>query len=206
MSVKMCPEHISFDEIENLFEPVGFSHKSHAEMSEMNGGCTTCHHKTPTDQDHPSCKECHHPRTDIEDLEKPGLKAAYHRACKKCHAGWSEHAECEVCHNSKSEKEANTVGERKSEPRSVVVPHKLIYEKRLQKGPYVTFFHEKHIKTHEIECEDCHGNQSCQACHYQTEKPSSHRIRTRAEKHIRCSDCHDTEERTECLNCHSKSY
>ena len=34
-------------EVQDLYEPVVFSHRTHAEMSGMSGGCEMCHHYDP---------------------------------------------------------------------------------------------------------------------------------------------------------------
>ena len=42
----------------SVYRPVRFTHKSHAEMSGMAGGCTMCHHYNPPGRVL-ACVECH---------------------------------------------------------------------------------------------------------------------------------------------------
>ncbi|MDX1409785.1 MAG: cytochrome c3 family protein, partial [Saprospiraceae bacterium] len=42
----------------DLYSPVVFSHRSHAEMSGMAGGCSMCHHYNPPGRVVP-CRDCH---------------------------------------------------------------------------------------------------------------------------------------------------
>ena len=95
-----APEYINLDEfkvLEDYYTPVYFSHKLHAEMSHLAGGCQTCHHYNPPGSIL-SCKNCHENVRKREDLSKPDLKAAYHRQCMDCHRSWSHKDECRSCH------------------------------------------------------------------------------------------------------------
>jgi hypothetical protein len=41
------PDVVILRELENMYEPVPFEHKSHAKMAQMWNGCVTCHHRSP---------------------------------------------------------------------------------------------------------------------------------------------------------------
>jgi hypothetical protein len=110
-------------ELVDLYEPVPFSHREHAEMAEMWEGCTTCHHHTPEvfapkrqgRLDHPNqedaakvpaCKSCHSTE-DSSDLHMPSLKAAYHRQCLNCHRDWMDANACSACHSPRPQASAS---------------------------------------------------------------------------------------------------
>ena len=65
------PDNVVLNELENLYEPVAFNHKIHAEMADMCRGCEACHHYTPTDAFHPKCNECHDPELAHEHVRQP---------------------------------------------------------------------------------------------------------------------------------------
>jgi len=76
------------------FEPVSFSHRSHAKMI----GCNACHHHSPENKKAP-CTACHAHSQDFEKLDKPGLRGAYHRQCMGCHRQMGMGpSRCEGCH------------------------------------------------------------------------------------------------------------
>src|SRR5512147_2025904 len=61
MSPAKSPAVIKMDKlksIQDLYEPVIFSHRIHAEMSEMSDGCEMCHHYNPPG-DVVGCDNCH---------------------------------------------------------------------------------------------------------------------------------------------------
>ena len=43
-TAKENPVVVSLDKIENIYLPVTFSHRIHSQMSQMAGGCASCHH------------------------------------------------------------------------------------------------------------------------------------------------------------------
>jgi len=114
------PKIIVLDALSKTYEPVRFDHEKHLSLAD---GCAGCHHQhrsMPIQE----CKECHrfdtaafrknviqdrllpcrdcHPAKDTPGTEPPGLKAAYHNACNKCHwgeVGSKNLSGCtEVCH------------------------------------------------------------------------------------------------------------
>ncbi len=196
------PETVILDELEELYVPVVFAHKLHAEMSEIGNGCTMCHHYTPTDKSHPPCKECHQPGPAERNLRQPGLKGAYHRQCMGCHREWSHETECAVCHVKKAGGPlAPSVGDQAD---IVGVPHPILHEPETEvyktayaKGPIVTFHHEEHIQLFDLKCVDCHKKESCSDCHELGKiKPTE---KTFKEHHQPCYSCH---EGAQCSHCH----
>ena len=117
------PDVILMGQLVDLYEPVPFEHRVHAEMAEMWDGCVTCHHRSPDPttrpvnalvpgfvhaQDEsaavPACRSCH-PVTDGKvTLALPSLKGAYHRQCLNCHREWSGQNDCVVCHQPRAGK------------------------------------------------------------------------------------------------------
>jgi len=121
------PKKLTLGSLADQFEPVVFDHSAHVGMA---SGCNDCHHQHGTEAAL-SCRECHaidsaafkrsvksgaiqscrtcHPASvQAADLGKPGLKAAYHRACFKCHRevgslGKDPKGCTETCHASKAQ-------------------------------------------------------------------------------------------------------
>jgi hypothetical protein len=100
------PQIIILGSIAKTYEPVKFNHASHVSNA---SSCAECHHQHGTDQSL-ACGECHaidssafkrsvklskmrpcgacHSATyPAGNPDRPWLKAAYHRACFKCHRG-----------------------------------------------------------------------------------------------------------------------
>ena len=203
ITVDKTPAIINIDEMENLYEPVKFSHKKHADMAKMGDGCTMCHHYTPTDKSHPPCKQCHSQDALREDMNKPGLKGAYHQQCMSCHIDWSNDTACEVCHALKDKSKYGKQGLKPPVLRPSIEPEKNIYETDFDEGQYVTFFHKNHSNMYGLECSDCHVQQPCSECHYQGQKEKADEDLSVEEKHEKCSKCHDTDDENECSKCHS---
>lgn len=97
-----APQTIMLDSLSHLYEPVEFDHEIHTEVAEH---CSQCHHQHPAAKDI-TCMNCHsltpsdfeksvkagftacrdcHDAIDPAEPEVPGLKAAYHRTCFRCH-------------------------------------------------------------------------------------------------------------------------
>ena len=199
LTVERGPHVVFLKELENLYAPVKFDHKSHAYWSDMSGGCITCHHYTPTDVSHPSCSECHGPNAVRENIE-PSLKGAYHQQCMGCHMEWSKDTNCEVCHALKVKKPSSVSAPAIPSYRPAKKPDKNIYKTDYDDAPFVTFFHNNHSEIYGFTCTDCHQDQSCVVCHYQTEKPVSDE-----DVHGKCSTCHDVDDDNNCSKCHSKT-
>ena len=88
------------DYSDDIYEDVKFSHRLHAEMAGMSGGCEMCHHYNPPGEIL-ACQDCHEPQRKRADIMKPDLKGAYHRQCIDCHRTWSHEVECLSCHPPK---------------------------------------------------------------------------------------------------------
>lgn len=197
------PEFVKIDKLADKYLPVNFSHKIHAQMSEMYGGCANCHHFNTTGPILP-CADCHNVERKREDISKPDLQAAYHRQCIDCHKEWSDSTDCNSCHSPKGSliTEEQTSG--KDHPK-VEEPGKLIYETNYAKGKIVTFFHDEHVNLFGAECESCHKNDNCTRCHdVQNIQPVSSGIpekitKPASEHHQPCFKCHANDN---CSDCH----
>jgi hypothetical protein len=122
------PKVLTLGRLSNVYEPVAFNHSGHVSMA---GGCADCHHQHGTMQVQacsechrldPSvfkksvnaaalkpCRDCHAASARPGDISRPGLKAAYHQACFKCHRGevgsvGQDPKGCtEMCHASRAQ-------------------------------------------------------------------------------------------------------
>jgi len=204
MTATEGPEFVILNELEDLYDPVVFSHKLHADMANMSGGCVACHHFTPTNQAHPPCKDCHSPEILHADLKQPCLKAAYHRQCINCHREWGGEADCDKCHAMKEKKEA--AGEKYIQPhyKKCNEPEKRIYNTGYEQAPVVTFSHSNHSKLYCLECQDCHREDPCVRCHFQGERAVSVVEEHEDVMHHKCSACHNVDDKKECDKCHYK--
>lgn len=203
------PEVIKLDQLSNKYEPVVFSHKIHAQMSQMSGGCAGCHHYNTAGPVLP-CSDCHSVERKREDLSKPDLQAAYHRQCINCHKEWSHSTDCTSCHELKgknitaSEKSVEMI-KGKDHPK-VEEPKKIVYETNNNKGRIVTFFHDEHVNIFKAECISCHQKENCTRCH---DKQKNLQIssfskpvkisKSKDEHHQPCFKCH---EQDNCTKCH----
>lgn len=197
------PDIITIDKLVDKYQSVIFSHKVHAQMSEMSGGCANCHHYN-TSGPILKCSDCHNVERKREDISKPDLEAAYHRQCINCHKEWSHSTDCNSCHDKKgitvTQKETRDINHPE-----VKEPKKLIYETNYVKGKIVTFFHDEHTKLFGADCVSCHQNDNCTRCH-DTKNPKTissnlpEKItRSAAEHHQPCFKCH---ENNKCTKCH----
>ena len=93
---KKMPDYFIFNKDSEIFEPVTFPHLIHFEII---GDCKTCHHHHDSEHVTTACKTCHDASFDAENLEKPGLKGAFHRKCMGCHKEYdSGPVVCIDCH------------------------------------------------------------------------------------------------------------
>ncbi|MBD3288692.1 hypothetical protein GF337_07820 [candidate division KSB1 bacterium] len=205
LSPDKSPDYIILDELEDLYEPVRFSHKIHADMAYMLGGCVSCHHFTPTNQSHPPCKECHDPEVLHENIKQPGLKGAYHRQCIGCHSEWSGETDCDICHAMKAKKEAMGENYVEHHYKPCDEPVQKVYQTKFEKAEFVTFWHANHSRFYGLECNDCHRQDPCVTCHYQKERPVSVVKASADAMHHKCSACHNINSSTGCYKCHSKT-
>jgi len=205
LSSDQGPDFAVLNELEALYEPVVFSHKMHAKMTNMSGGCTQCHHFTPTNQSHPPCKDCHSAEVVHQNLNQPCLKAAYHRQCISCHQDWSGDANCEKCHVMKEK--MNAAGDSYVQPKykKCKEPDLKIYKTGNTEAPTVTFFHSNHASFYCLECKDCHRDDPCIRCHYQSEGTFSTIDKETDVMHHKCSACHPVDDPKECSKCHNKT-
>jgi hypothetical protein len=94
------PDNLVIDKLKgenDLYTPVNFSHRLHSEMSLMSGGCAACHHFNPPGKI-VECSTCHSAQRQRTELNKPDLKAAFHRQCMDCHSSWDDDVKCVDCH------------------------------------------------------------------------------------------------------------
>ncbi len=207
---EQTPELIVIDQLSNRFGPVYFSHKIHAQMSNMGGGCEGCHHFN-TSGPILKCNTCHEPSRKREDVSIPDLNGAYHRQCMDCHREWSHTTDCTSCHASKKDvkdqKNENLQKKYANVDHPVVVePTKLVYQTNSDKGKLVTFYHDDHTKKFGLSCTSCHKQESCTKCHdvnrLSNDKPKTVSTKkTFEDQHKNCISCHSKTEN--CSNCHN---
>jgi len=194
------PEIVVIDQLAGLYGSVTFAHRLHAEMSNMTGGCTNCHHYSENTGKIPACGECHDAETNQVNLRQPSLKGAYHRQCINCHLDWSGENACGFCHVQIAE------GESYVQPDStdiVGIPHPHIsatatytYNTSYENGPVVTFHHQDHVDHFSQSCVDCHRGDTCRSCH------DTHQTEPRKVSHVtECWSCHGERD---CDFCHAR--
>jgi hypothetical protein len=199
-----APEIIKIDTLEKIYGPTIFTHKLHAEMSFMSGGCKSCHHFNPPGRVL-ACINCHEPSVIRDDLSKPGLKGAYHRQCLNCHREWSHSTNCIVCHELAGEDttpatiESKAGFEGKTHPK-IETPKKVVYNVDYEDGPVVTFYHNDHTDLFNIKCESCHQNETCARCHDAQKKTAD----VEKEPHENCIACHEDAIEENCEKCHGR--
>jgi len=199
---------VSLDELSKKYLPVTFSHRVHAQMSVLSGGCGTCHHYNTSGPIQP-CKNCHQTSRKRDDISKPDLEAAYHRQCITCHREWSHGTSCNSCHNLKTTNKEYQKEEVKKKVKgkvhpALIEPAKIVFETKYEKGKMVTFFHDDHTKKFKIDCTSCHKNETCLKCHdvNKTSNEKSKIIRAQKsldEHHKKCFSCHKEDK---CESCH----
>ena len=209
------PDIFIMDELENRYLPVVFTHKLHAQMSDMTGGCLACHHYN-TLGPILRCNQCHSEKRKRTDISKPDLMAAYHQQCLDCHRQWSHKNDCTSCHAEKKGNESFDRSEISSELTQkthpeVKKPVKIIYQTDCKEGKLVTFFHDQHINIFGLDCISCHKNENCISCHdpakvkngkqHNFDKPIMVNI-SETERHQRCFGCHENDK---CSLCHKNS-
>jgi len=190
----------------DVYAPVVFTHRLHAEMSGMSGGCKMCHHYNPPGQVI-GCSDCHEITRKRNDVSKPDLKGAYHRQCMQCHRGWSKKVECESCHQVNSSKTQTTDqkladANKKLVHPKITTPSIIKFETPKASGKLVTFYHSEHLDKFGLECQNCHSHESCLKCHDKT-KSISTGLKSPERKHEVCSNCHDI--KSNCNKCHANS-
>lgn len=186
------PDVVVLRELVNLYDPVPFDHRGHAQMAEMWQGCVTCHHRSPapttqpaaaSPAEHraqsdssaiPACKSCHEASTAEEsgDIAMPNLKGAYHRQCLNCHREWMHENACGICHQPR-----NGVNPLAATPTKddvigrmhppIPEPEIRIYRARFTPadGRNVMFRHRQHVHGYDMKCVSCHHRDTCSNCH-----------------------------------------
>lgn len=206
-SARRGPSLVILDELENLYLPVPFDHRGHADMAQMTGGCSVCHHYTPEGLEHPACKTCHEVAALHVDIRKPGLKGAYHRQCMSCHREWSGETSCGACHQPKAGAAKKGFATAPTKDDLIGRMHPPIPEPEIEvyqtkwegeSSSRVYFRHKAHIHDYDLRCADCHREDNCKRCHEEGKKHEQ-RVRTLEEHHKPCFDCHRT---TPCDGCH----
>ncbi len=195
------PDIVVIDQLADLYSPVVFAHKLHAQMSDMTGGCENCHHYSETTGEIPPCRECHDAERNPVDLRQPALKGAYHRQCMNCHRDWSHENACGFCHEQVDPSAAAA----EPDPTDIVgIPHPAIeatptyiYETSYEDAPLVTFHHHDHVDIFGQQCVDCHRGDSCSRCHDPQATQTAHldHLTTCCSCHSErdCGFCHATE-------------
>lgn len=208
------PAVVEMDEIDGEYGTVMFSHKIHAQMSVMSGGCETCHHYNTTGPVL-KCSSCHEDKHDREDRNTPSLEAAYHRQCLDCHREWSGSTDCNFCHVGKNEDYEKIRHEKMAKYTGLDHPElhepvKVVYETDHKEAPIVTFFHNEHVNLFKQDCASCHHDETCLKCHdvrlkgLRSEKSEQRRLhphKTFEQHHNPCSSCHDIDN---CQKCHKE--
>jgi hypothetical protein len=206
---EQTPDLIVIDEMVDRYGPVYFSHKIHAQMSDMSGGCQGCHHFN-TIGPILKCSSCHEPTRKRDDVSLPDLKGAYHRQCMDCHREWSHETGCNSCHSPIKDAKGSKKEELKKQLAgkvhpAVLEPTKIIYQTNSDKGKLVTFYHDDHTKKFGLSCVSCHKQESCTKCHdaNNTSKLTSKTVTTKKTfeaQHKNCISCHSKNE--SCSQCH----
>ena len=197
------PEVVIMDQLTDLYVPVVFPHKLHAGMEAIGSGCSACHHHGEEGKI-VTCRTCHEKTNDPGNLQRPGLKGAYHRQCLACHREWSHDTDCIFCH-AKRGAIAGAESKGNADPTditgklhpNVAVPDKTVYPTPEQEaGSMVTFHHKDHVELFGKHCADCHQKENCSRCH-DSAGPQKH---VRQDSHEDCVKCHDTSDN--CAKCH----
>jgi len=198
------PDEVVLDQLENLYVPVLFDHAAHARMVEMDQGCETCHHFTPPNTPHPSCRECHPVSIQHEDLAQPGLKGAYHRQCMGCHTDWDHDTKCEICHAKKAGGALQGTATTFTHDRhyqQIEMKDLIVFETEYDEGDKVPFHHRNHAEKYEMNCALCHQQQSCAQCHVHGAESHPMGELQDVDMHDTCYICHQD---NECEECHGR--
>lgn len=206
------PDVVILDDLVDLYVPVRFAHRAHAQMSDLDAGCATCHHHTPPGDPHPACRNCHPREVIHEDLAQPGLKGAYHRQCLNCHTEWDRDVSCEVCHEKRAGGPLHGSGmgaNPHSTRKPVAMQSVILFETNYRGGDRVPFHHRNHSELYESDCAACHREQSCSSCHVQDRVLHPMGEPSRVDLHDTCFRCHRPERdpchpANSCLHCHGR--
>lgn len=193
------PSTIVLDMLEDAYLPVPFDHGGHAKMAEMAQGCQTCHHHTPAGRPPPRCETCHDPYSAGTDIQKPGLRGAFHQQCLGCHRDWTSETDCEKCHLRKTDgmSENSSLA---THPDDLIMrthppvrePEGEFFGNGAKEGAEsrVIFRHSEHVHRFGLACVECHHEPSCSRCH---QEKSEDRPARPLEHHAPCIHCHKDE-------------
>ena len=204
---KQVPDHIEIGILENIFKPVQFNHKLHAEMTNPGNGCATCHHHAE-DEVYEACADCHVTEEADASMEMPTINGAYHRNCLNCHQNWMADHVCETCHiqqkwrfNPRRSLDATDILAHEHE--EIIVPEIFHFDRPNSKETPVTFHHREHVDLYRYKCEHCHRQTDCSTCHNSQVVIQTEAL-TLPVHHAPCSNCHDTNADEKCGVCHSE--
>jgi len=190
------PALITIDRLQQDYQPSVFTHQLHAEMAEMSGGCSMCHHHS-SDGVIRGCDQCHGQVN--QGLNHPGLRGAYHRQCLACHREWSGANSCLVCHERVDQPllDKGDLAAKVHEP--LEIPGTLVYKTEEEDGPLVTFHHQDHTQVFDLACTQCHRDDRCQRCHGDKDDQAL----PEREAHDACVACHESAIDDRCEDCHA---
>jgi len=199
-----APDVVIMDQLSQIYVPVVFPHKLHADMTDMGGGCADCHHRNPPGRIL-KCRECHGGPSNQANLDQPSLKGAYHRQCLNCHREWDHKTDCAICH---AKRVKGVTPEMNGDPTDIMgrlhpnieVPDERVYQTKMEGAtPLVTFHHKEHNEVFGLRCVECHRQQSCSQCHDAAKQGP------RVGQHVKndCAKCHAKEVAENCAYCHA---
>lgn len=202
------PDVVMLNPKGNQYGEVVFSHKIHAQMSDISLDCDGCHHYN-TSGPIVKCEKCHEQKRNRKEISRPDLKGALHRQCYTCHRQWNHSNDCSYCHLPKKDdspeklKAKTELMKGKSHPEYDAQP-KIVYETNYPKGKVVTFFHDEHVESFGLTCKTCHKNDNCTKCHdldITYDKPRKHDMKGKSHEvvHQNCNSCHKD---NSCDKCH----
>jgi len=202
------PDIIEIGALENIFKPVQFDHKLHADMTSMGEGCNTCHHHGSEGVYEP-CADCHVSDEKNASMTMPTINGAYHRNCLNCHQSWTGDEVCQTCHIQKKfrfnlRKSLDATDILAHHHEEIIVPDVFHFVSPESKQDPVSFQHKEHVELYRYKCESCHRQTDCATCHDYT-PAIVEEVKTLSVHHDPCSQCHDTVEENTCSACHTKA-
>ncbi len=115
------PYRVKIDALSDEFEANVFNHRRHyssllkrvgdnklaaAFHTDSTTLCAACHHNSPPSVTPPKCINCHSPTIDVQNPQRPNLKAAYHLQCMTCHDAMNVarplNTSCTTCHKERA--------------------------------------------------------------------------------------------------------
>lgn len=200
------PDSIQIGALQNIFNPVPFAHKLHADMTSMGGSCETCHHHA-SDQVYEPCSECHLSDTREASLAMPTLNGAYHRNCLNCHQDWNNNRVCKTCHTPRKirfnpRKALDSTDVMLHAHEEILIPELFHFITPDSEEKPVVFHHKEHVDLYRYKCEHCHRQTNCSKCHNYVPHAKEY-VSELTVHHNPCDTCHDTEAEEDCSHCHT---